>query len=1097
MAQVDTLTDMDVRRRRASSLEVGNFVLYVDSPGIARVARVDGDQVELEFFESVAELSVDRRWLPAAELRRCRLGVQTRVFLDDGTGWRAGRVVGGGPDTYAVMLPNSEWAVQVHEGRLRVRWERPLRDPLQVLLADAQETAYFRDARLPVRHLLLEERAATGSATGIMSAGVNLHPHQVDAALRIIQDPVQRYLLADEVGMGKTIQAGFVIRQFLIDDPHGHVGIIVPESLAAQWTREMLGKFHLDDFDTADGRPRFRVLTHEDPGAWTYSYGCALVVVDEAHLLATVDSPEVEPYATLERLAVAVPRLLLLSATPSMQSDATHLALLHLLDPTMYKWSELDRFRDLRQVHRRLGLAVSALEVEPDPENPELLAYDLDQVAELIPPDERFLSLRGDVMSCFEGPGLVPGRSVEDLVRAVAAVRTHVAETYRLHHRMIRHRRSRVVAAHLDESGNETPFELTGRVRPRQLRVESADSLLAADLVDDWLSECVRFVLDNGADPALVAPVAGIVISRFGGTIDDLVEVLEVRVNGASKARHLSPSEVEHLCRAPRMPHEEVLLRRSRGLENADGADCLAGVLIAASSRLGWRCVVFCGPGSLASQLADSLKRHQVPGLRVLTSIVAHPRESESDEADWRTHGGILVVDDSGDVGRNFQEADSVVHARVPWNPNLLEQRIGRVDRYGLNATAAQFVVTDGNRDGLHFAWLGCLVDGFRVFERSISALQEPVSKAARALWEGVVTEGVEHLLAASRAEISAYLDAELRKVAEMDALDAVAERDLFSRDVVRDMSEFESHPDLIEDAYSALLADAKGFNLYEKHRLNGSVTYESKTDANPLLSPRLMKRLLSSERSRTGVFDRWKLRGLSGVRLFRRGNPFVNGIENVLELDDRGQASAIWRLDPTWNPDPEVYFAFDFLVQADVRAAIAVLGHEAAVRRRADSAFPPFWRRIWLSQDMQIVTDSTTLGWLNRPYEKPPRGTDVNLSAKRASALHALFGGRARFGQVATECQESARRELAESSELDEICRRAVERAHAVQTVLAAQASARDAAGDLLADTSGLHLDRDLGAAILPGLADPEIQLMAVACVVRSASGWRNHVSG
>lgn len=1073
-------------------------MLYPNSPGVARVAQVDGDRVRVEFFESVAEPSVGKTWIPRSDVKRCRLGVQTRVYLDDGVRWHAGRVVGGGPDVYAVMLPNREWAIQAHEARLRVRWERPPRDPLQVLLADAQETAYFRDARLPVRHLLLEERAATGSATGIMSAGVNLHPHQVDAALRIIQDPVQRYLLADEVGMGKTIQAGFVIRQFLIDDPHGHVGIIAPESLAAQWTGEMLGKFHLDDFDTADGRPRFRVLTHEDPGAWTYSYGCALVVVDEAHLLATVDSPDVEPYATLERLAVAVPRLLLLSATPSMQSDATHLALLHLLDPTMYKWSELDRFRDLRQVHRRLGLAVSALEVEPDPENPELLAYDLDQVAELIPPDERFLSLRGDVMSCFEGPALVPGRSVEDLVRAIAAVRTHVAETYRLHHRMIRHRRGRVVAAHLDESGYETPFEMTGRARPRQLRVESAEGLLAADLVDDWLSECARFVLDNGADPALVAPVVGIVISRFGGTIDDLVEVLEVRAHGASMARHLRSSEVERLCRAPRMPHEEILLRRSRGLENADGADCLAGALVAASNRLGRRCVVFCGPGSLASQLADSLNQQQVPGLRALTSIVAHPRESELDEAYWRAHGGILVVDDSGDVGRNFQEADSVVHARVPWNPNLLEQRVGRVDRYGLNATAAQFVVTDGNRDGLHFAWLGCLVDGFRVFERSISALQEPVSKAASALWEGVVTEGVEHLLAASRAEISAYLDAELRKVAEMDALDAVAERDRFSRDVVRDMSEFDSHPDVIEDAYSALLADAKGFNLHEKHRLNGSVTYESKTDANPLLSPRLMKRLLSSERSRTGVFDRWKLRGVSGVRLFRRGNPFVNGIENVLELDDRGQASAIWRLDPTWNnPDPEVYFAFDFIVQADVRAAIAVLGHEAAVWRRADSAFPPFWRRIWLSQDMRMVTDSTTLGWLNRPYEKPPRGTDVNLSAKRAGALHALFGGRSGFGQAATECQESARRELAESSELDEICRRAVERAHAVQTVLSAQASARDAAGDLLADTSGLHLDRDLGAAILPGLADPEIQLMAVACVVRSASGWRDYVAG
>lgn len=1092
---------MSERGEPVSRLRAGNFVLYPFSPGIARVAEIDRDRVAVDFFESVAEPTVGREWIPRTDVKRCRLGAQTRVFFDDGAGWRAGRVVGGGPDVYAVMLPNREWAIQVHEERLRVRWERPPRDPLQVLLADAQDTAYFRDARLPVRRLLLEERAATGSATGIMSAGVNLHPHQVEAALRIIQDPVQRYLLADEVGMGKTIQAGFVIRQLLIDDSQAHVGIIVPRSLAAQWHQELVGKFYLDDFDTPGGRPRFRVLTHEDPGAWTYCDGCALVAVDEAHLLATVDRPDVEPYATLERVALAAPRLLLLSATPSMQSDSTHLALLHLLDPTMYRWSELDRFRDLRQVQRQLGLAVSALDVEPDPENPGLLAYDLEQVSELIPPDERFMTLRQDVMSCFDGFGTEPSRSQGELARRVAAIRTHIAETYRLHHRVIRHRRSRVVAARLDELGYVTPFELTGRSRARQLRVETAEGLFAADLIDDWLSACSRFLLDNDVDPALLAPVAGILISRFGGPVEDLIEVLEVRVHGSSRARHLNSIEVDYLNRAPQMPSEAALLDRTQGADQRDGTDGLAAALVAASDRLGRRWVVFCGQGTLASRLSDSLKQLNPTGvLRVLTSSASSPHDSEADEAAWKANGGILVVDESGDVGRNFQEADTVIHARVPWNPNLLEQRIGRVDRYGRQATAAQFVVTDGNRDGLHFAWLGCLVDGFRVFDRSISALQEPAAKAALALWEGVVSDGIEHL-GANRADVSSYLNSELRKVAEMDALDAVAERDLFSRDVVREMSEFDARPDVIERAYGALLADAKGFNLYKKHRLDGSVTYEPRTDANPLLSPRLTKRLLSSERSRTGAFDRWKLRRLPGVRLFRRGNPFIDGIEDVLGLDDRGQASAIWRLDPAWTTDPEVYFAFDFLIQADIRTALAVLGpgrgQEAAVQRRADSAFPPFWRRVWLTQEMHVVTDLTTLTWLDRPYEKVPRGTDVNLSAERANALHALFGGRSEFAQVATACHESARRELVGSADLEEICRRAVERVTANQTALVAQASAREVAGDLLADTSGLRLDCDLGAAMLPGLAEPDAQVMAVACVVRSSSGWRTYVAG
>jgi len=188
---------------------IGHLVLHPQAPGIARVADVTGDQVRMDLFESAAQPVAESRWVPLSEVRRVRLSPQTRVFFEDGRQrWRAGRVIGGGPDVYYVRLPNSDFDLQVSEDRLRVRWERPPCDPLQVLLTGANETPRYRDAREPVRRLLLAERSATASATGIMSAGVRLHAHQISAALRIIRDPVQRYLLADEVGMGKTILWG-------------------------------------------------------------------------------------------------------------------------------------------------------------------------------------------------------------------------------------------------------------------------------------------------------------------------------------------------------------------------------------------------------------------------------------------------------------------------------------------------------------------------------------------------------------------------------------------------------------------------------------------------------------------------------------------------------------------------------------------------------------------------------------------------------------------------------------------------------------------------------------------------------------------------
>src|SRR4051812_30600749 len=112
---------------------------------------MDGESVRVDFFESAAETLVSPEWVSAAVVRRVGLGEQTRVFFKDGRDrWRAGRVVGGGPDIYYVRVPNMRLDVDVHERDLRVRWEKAPSDPMQVLLSGANETPRFRDVREPV-----------------------------------------------------------------------------------------------------------------------------------------------------------------------------------------------------------------------------------------------------------------------------------------------------------------------------------------------------------------------------------------------------------------------------------------------------------------------------------------------------------------------------------------------------------------------------------------------------------------------------------------------------------------------------------------------------------------------------------------------------------------------------------------------------------------------------------------------------------------------------------------------------------------------------------------------------------------------------------
>src|SRR5258708_19253322 len=82
-----------------------------------------------------------------------------------------------------------------------------------------------------------------------MSATIELQPHQLEVARRVLRDPAQRYLLADEVGLGKTIEAGIIIRQAVIDNPRHHkIVVVAPETLVTQWQEELRFRFGLGSF---------------------------------------------------------------------------------------------------------------------------------------------------------------------------------------------------------------------------------------------------------------------------------------------------------------------------------------------------------------------------------------------------------------------------------------------------------------------------------------------------------------------------------------------------------------------------------------------------------------------------------------------------------------------------------------------------------------------------------------------------------------------------------------------------------------------------------------------------------------------------------
>src|SRR5207249_8021201 len=137
--------------------------------------------------------------------------------------------------------------------------DRTIRDPIDVLIGNGFDTPLCHELRRPFIDEIILQQAACQGITTITSSVVDLHPHQVDVVSRVLIDDRQRYLLADEVGLGKTIEAGMIIRQRLLDNPEARVVVAVPPFLVSQWRSELTIKFSVTDFS---GGEAVQVVPH-------------------------------------------------------------------------------------------------------------------------------------------------------------------------------------------------------------------------------------------------------------------------------------------------------------------------------------------------------------------------------------------------------------------------------------------------------------------------------------------------------------------------------------------------------------------------------------------------------------------------------------------------------------------------------------------------------------------------------------------------------------------------------------------------------------------------------------------------------------------
>lgn len=502
----------------------------------------------------------------------------------------------------------------------------------------------LRTFNLRVESLFRSSQMRKSPVRGLLGGRVDLIPHQIAIAREVSSRIAPRVLLADEVGLGKTIEACLIMHRLHLTGRADRVLIILPEPLVHQWFVELLRRFHLlfALFDEArcqsikEGNPFLEnqlVIcsqefllenAHRIPEVIEAGWDC--LIVDEAHHLEWAPGEASEGYELVSALAEQTPSVILLTATPQQLGAEGHFARLQLLDP--HRYNDLEAFLEESDHYEKVADAIELIQSGETPE-----------------------------MTLFAGRS---ARISEGLSR--------------LNEEGVR---EQIVRDLLDSFG-------TGRVMFRNTRKQLRGF------------------------PERKAHLVELEGEEFPAKVDWLVEFLR---------KH---------------PKEKVLL--------------------------------ICKTLELVEEIHEALlDRMDMKIAQFHEELTLIQRDRNAAYFSEEEGANLLLCSEIGSEGRNFQFAHHLVLFDLPENPELLEQRIGRLDRIGQTETIHLHVpYVPGERSERYARWYQ---EGLNAFEKNLQGaailvkkLQEiqaetltdfiAESKVLRAETEALMERGQDRLLA-------------------------------------------------------------------------------------------------------------------------------------------------------------------------------------------------------------------------------------------------------------------------------------------------------------------------------------------------------------
>lgn len=843
--------------------------------GLGTVLRVDGRNVQVLF----ARTGVMRHFAAAsAPLVRAA--------------FQAGDRVAANGELLTVQRVEERDGVFHYEGDGRSVPEGALDDVQSISRANDRLVGGRVDdnERYALRLEALERRAAAlrDPGYGALSARIDLIPHQLRVAEIASERRPPRVLLADEVGLGKTIEACLVIARLVATGRAGRVLVLVPEALVYQWFVELLRRFNLAFaiFDEerveaieleGDGRNPFQdeqlvitdtafLTSHMERARQVVQAGWDLLVVDEAHHLAWSPEAESPAYVLAEALARRTPGVILLTATPEQLGRSGHFARLRLLDPA--RFHDLAAYQREAEDYGRLSALAADLIDERAPQGPQ---------RELL---ETLLASEAE-----EGAVALLARddagSRETLLR-------RLIDRHGTGRAMFRNRRALV---------GGFPRRIAHRV------VAAADGAEGVALRERWLEE----FLGDVADPPTAPPLSYADDPRIAW-LDGLL-----RAHPEHKFLLLTR------CQPKLHAIEEALRLRS-------------GVALA--------------------------RFHEGLG------IVQRDRNA----AHFADPGGarLLLCTEIGSEGRNFQFAHHLVLWDLPLDPDLLEQRIGRLDRIGQR----------GDVQLHHYAVEGSAQHALaRWYAEGLGAFESPPEDGREILkryGERVVRVARDCARGASEAE--AALDALVNETrATHDELAATIAQ---GRDRLLELAtRFDPGADRLREALAAADADAATGDFCVRLLEFYGVTVDDHGRNVLMLDPEMLstEALQGFDQGpRQATFDRATALAREELLFLRMDHPLVAGALDLLLSSESGNAAFL--IDDALPP------------RSALLEAVYVLECVAPPRLAVDRWLPPLPLRVVV--DSRLAERTAYVADARSVARAPERGVDLARYRKVLAAL-------------------------------------------------------------------------------------------------------------